>query len=910
MEQPPGTLDDLQHQGVSSPTRSSIIDLTRKEDDLISPSLDALQRVKGSGWAPNSGSTIPGLQFSKTGSSDVTPRSGDQIQPDNALSHTTVTLSYVSRSHVFSTHSSPLYSVSPVSKFSFHPQCNTDNRFEETSYALNQHYLEQDEEPVNLVTHAELFPSFSQPQVGPEDDAREYDVREPPEFNREVLSGDGYEDKLLVEEKHSILSESRNHLENGQHDGWSEIHQDEDRGTSNVLFIKAKKQDQVISKSGVATDLCSVSREYKSPLEDPVSPPSTSVDDVEDVFLLPQASSSPSAEGFYLEAADDAVHDTLSTDGTTRASSTVNDGSTRLDSSDESKTHRKKAILEPLIDLADESCVNLENKTSCAVPHVNGSANVLERTIKERKLPVRSGRGTRLEAIVMNINSNRYKVSGSILASKKPSASQPATHDSAFPRSKRKGKTKTTFSLRSVKRKAVKVKKSKPSNVNAQSYNDSTSVSELINKTETSGGGTPAKRPQLARPSRKPVCPPQSRPVKSKTKPPPQSSAQVPVHQNSKKKPELVTVPEQSVEVNASKVSPLQLPPKSPKNNQGDPKTKSPRSKASPAKKTKAPPKRRRKKPRHGQPSSMFSPKEPEIKLKYVNYKEEKKDVRLDSFSPFVRVKRQQLSPALCTIINYPEEVKTEPKQQQSHSSRFVSAVIPSTSCLHLGRPSKHGQHQRALVCCLCGRSANSIDLGDLHGPYYPEGYRPNTKAPPNASGLKEDEDSSDSDSSSSTMRARHWVISPGAPLKQKGLLGGRKWASGRISSPAAKRARSDGGLTDVQDWYSPPVLPVEPCEYWLHEDCGIWSAGVFLVRGKVYGLEEAVKVAQETMCSACHNPGATLGCFFKGCPNKYHYRCALESDCVLVEDNFSMKCKKHKNKMLKAPPGNRWGDR
>lgn len=31
-------------------------------------------------------------------------------------------------------------------------------------------------------------------------------------------------------------------------------------------------------------------------------------------------------------------------------------------------------------------------------------------------------------------------------------------------------------------------------------------------------------------------------------------------------------------------------------------------------------------------------------------------------------------------------------------------------------------------------------------------------------------------------------------------------------------------------------------------------------------------------MCSACRDPGATLGCLFKSCPNKYHYRCALES--------------------------------
>ncbi|KAF0025075.1 hypothetical protein F2P81_021956 [Scophthalmus maximus] len=63
--------------------------------------------------------------------------------------------------------------------------------------------------------------------------------------------------------------------------------------------------------------------------------------------------------------------------------------------------------------------------------------------------------------------------------------------------------------------------------------------------------------------------------------------------------------------------------------------------------------------------------------------------------------------------------------------------------------------------------------------------------------------------------------------------------------------------------------------------------------------------------CSACRDPGASLGCVFKGCPNKYHYRCALESaDCVLVEENFSMKCKKHKDKTFRGPLGNRWDDR
>lgn len=31
-------------------------------------------------------------------------------------------------------------------------------------------------------------------------------------------------------------------------------------------------------------------------------------------------------------------------------------------------------------------------------------------------------------------------------------------------------------------------------------------------------------------------------------------------------------------------------------------------------------------------------------------------------------------------------------------------------------------------------------------------------------------------------------------------------------------------------------------------------------------------------VCSTCHAAGATMGCFQKGCPNKYHYSCAAQS--------------------------------
>ncbi|XP_034426501.1 transcription factor 20 [Hippoglossus hippoglossus] len=943
MEQPPGSRDDLQPQDLSTSSIPSVIDLTGKGEECVlnAASLDALPFVKSPGWYANSASSNQGLPFSETGSPDVALQAGEPVQPDNAFSRTTVTLSYVSRSHVFSAQDSlsrrsPLCGVPPIGNFSLHPSCDSEKGPGETGFSLAQHYVEQAEGPVDLGIQPELLQSLSQAPAGPEKDGG-------------VVSSDGYVDEWVRRRKEEV--EHSRGLENGQ--GNSSVAcaesspetltpatvEDPEKGTSEMLLLMSKNQDPVVVLESVAArDLCSLSREYISPLEDPVSPSATSLDYVEDVFILPQASCSPSGDNSYLEAAEEVAWDVSRTEGAIQEGSDI----TRLDSINENKqpVHGQKSAIEPLIDLTDDVCVSsvLEDNPKTVIPHMNGNAKAQERTLTEKKLPWRSSRGTRLDAIVMNINSSRYKVSGCIRTNKKARASPPTASVSSLaetkskntlPVGKRKSRATSSFSVKTIKQKAeTPVKRVQTNNINT----DSTSDSKLLSISKKSHSSTPPKSPQLAVHKRSreepkdvslPVCSPQTSPKQSTRRRSSQPSPQSAAHKNSKKETEPLSLPNPSAEIHVARSSPP--PSKSPKKSPGKAKGKAAGSKTSPTAKTKAPrvAKRRRKKPMSSQSLSMFSPMEPEIKLKYVNFKEEKRELRSDSFSPFIRINRRQPSPSLCSVVNYQEEGRTQCKkgqQQQAHPGDFLSAVVPSTSCLQLGRASTHSQHQRSLVCCLCGKAANAMDLGDLHGPYYPEGYQPSTKRPASISRLKEEEDGfSDSDSSSCSGRGRRrkcavpptqWSFRPGGQLQQKGLLESHRLTSNGMGSPAAKRARSDSSTAEVEDWYSPPVLPLEPCEYWLHEDCGIWSAGVFLVKGKVYGLEEAVKTAQEMMCSACADPGATLGCFFKGCPNKYHYRCALESECVLLEENFSMKCKKHKDKMFKGPAGNRCNNR
>ncbi|KAA0706386.1 Transcription factor 20 [Triplophysa tibetana] len=98
------------------------------------------------------------------------------------------------------------------------------------------------------------------------------------------------------------------------------------------------------------------------------------------------------------------------------------------------------------------------------------------------------------------------------------------------------------------------------------------------------------------------------------------------------------------------------------------------------------------------------------------------------------------------------------------------------------------------------------------------------------------------------------------------------------------------------------PLVPLDPEELWVHESCIVWTSGVYLVNGRLYGLQEALDGTRDASCSHCNMFGSTLGCYSKGCTHRYHYLCAIEADCSLIEDNFSLRCPKHKSNRVAKP--------
>ncbi|XP_072523653.1 uncharacterized protein [Salminus brasiliensis] len=937
MEQPPSSSDGLQPQELSSACNlPSVFDLTRNGEECVlkASSIEALHVVQPSSWYVSSG-TSNGMVLPVDDPNPPPQPVCEQIQPDNAFSNTTVTLSYVSRSHVFSAHNplsehSQLYGV-PVSKtFALHPaaydagQLVGDSGAAPLCVEMDQHCLQQVSVPVGLAACANSF-EFVTPAQVVENVAGLCYLQQAHE-----IAGIQDVESLALETLRSLQQNnpeckiplSLDDLQNGAVSGlWDagafdgsfpagHIASAEDQqrnGNPEVLFLISRSEEPVIvqNSQAPASLAVSVNQDFISTLEDPVSSPVAPLDEVKDAFFVPQTAGSPSEEVNSVNEACNTRQDDLSkveSDPTANAEETgvssVAEVALRLDASissqltgntvDTCKPEQISDLSEVKEDQAKKQASTNKNR------RLSGGILAKKDTFIKKELPPRSRRGKRLEAIVQNICPIRYKF-GYVSSTKKSqrvnTQADETTHlglkkDVSFNSSNQvvveeayteEVATEPNEKTAQLQEQEEVEEETGVTDLNSSESQISTSCSESVSKhsLDHRSPGTLHKPVKYGKKSKKQQKVSKKSPVRVRKRAAPPTPE---IHAKSPSKQ----------------------------------KTLRTSSKGSPRAKKVHTPKRKRKKHKGGQ-SSIFSPEEPEIKLKYANYKEDKREKRDETFSPFVRVKLKDYP--TCMVVNYPEESERLNRGKQKVPSKFASGAVPTSPCLQYGRISTEGVQRGALVCCLCGGSANAMDLGDLHGPYYPEGFRPVSKTAANPQELRE-EDSSDSDSShiangdacgvqsqtSWTRKGHHKV------RRAAGLGTCQTWSSeGDLScSPAPKRSRIDS----VTDWYSPPIVPLEASEYWLHEDCGIWSAGVFFVRGKLYGLEKAIKMAKETICSSCLQTGASLGCFFKGCPNKYHYRCAIQSGCVLNEENFSMKCRKHKNKSIKGVSNNEQSSR
>ncbi|XP_075038993.1 transcription factor 20-like [Mixophyes fleayi] len=333
------------------------------------------------------------------------------------------------------------------------------------------------------------------------------------------------------------------------------------------------------------------------------------------------------------------------------------------------------------------------------------------------------------------------------------------------------------------------------------------------------------------------------------------------------------------------------------------------------------------------QAAPIVAPIEPEIKLKYASQTIDKTETKTKSFFPYIHMENKEELGLSCVIINAEEEeqrwkkLTSVRKDQRTMSPQPTeSKALPVSSFMIQGPAVTESASVGHLVCCFCGKWANYKNLGDLFGPFYTQEYASTlSKNPPpkkssetpkkvkvrhkdELDGSKTDSDEEEEEEPQQAREQRSLSAHP--RYKRRNRSG--DCASSRHAVPSRRKTTdpcelsldSSGPSTAdaiPDQGFQIPQLPLDSNEFWMHEGCVLWASGVYFVCGRLYGLQEAVDIAREMVCAHCQEPGATLGCYNKGCTCCYHFPCAMDSECLLSEENFSVRCPKHKTKTIKG---------
>ncbi|XP_029442990.1 transcription factor 20 [Rhinatrema bivittatum] len=311
------------------------------------------------------------------------------------------------------------------------------------------------------------------------------------------------------------------------------------------------------------------------------------------------------------------------------------------------------------------------------------------------------------------------------------------------------------------------------------------------------------------------------------------------------------------------------------------------------------------------QAAPVVEPLEPEIKLKYASQPLDKNDAKSKSFFPYIHVENKYDIGTSCIIINAEDEEQNKlgrgRKSQRSTSPQpnTDSKVLPTSSFMLQGPVVTESTVLGHLVCCLCGKWANFKNLGDLFGPFYTQDYAatlPKNAPPKRATETqskvkvrhKSASDASKSESEEETKEQRSLTTHPRFKRRHRSedctTLGSvtraaaaaipcnKKTTEGCEKTPLDLHASVSTSDSGPEQELQIPELPLDSNEFWVHEACVLWASSIYLVCGRLYGLQEAVELAREMKCSHCQESGATLGCYNKGCSFRYHYPCAMEA--------------------------------
>uniref|UniRef100_A0A3Q3GPT1 Retinoic acid induced 1 n=1 Tax=Labrus bergylta TaxID=56723 RepID=A0A3Q3GPT1_9LABR len=266
------------------------------------------------------------------------------------------------------------------------------------------------------------------------------------------------------------------------------------------------------------------------------------------------------------------------------------------------------------------------------------------------------------------------------------------------------------------------------------------------------------------------------------------------------------------------------------------------------------------------------------------------------SFCPYVRINNSRDFSSWCAIVNKPEDAVIFQRRRKKGILRMrnpftVAKVVPQAAAMLQGPLVNTHLRDRCLTCSLCGKPANYRDLGDLCGPYYTEDSVPrkvlttshneslrigsektndnnnnnnSSNSEESGNSLKDEGECStkkegntealpqEVSSSSSSSRHHHWRHRRAERPERVGQEGGPRRLTLKERFRRMKQLQSvstgaSGDQGGSGSMFQRLQVEAEAKEHWAHENCAIWTKGVIMVAGRLFGLKEAANNSTQT---------------------------------------------------------------
>ncbi|CAG9824719.1 unnamed protein product [Phaedon cochleariae] len=259
------------------------------------------------------------------------------------------------------------------------------------------------------------------------------------------------------------------------------------------------------------------------------------------------------------------------------------------------------------------------------------------------------------------------------------------------------------------------------------------------------------------------------------------------------------------------------------------------------------------------------------------------------SKGPFVHIRGPRDSPLSVSVVNTPvnedDGERKLPRTKKYHDDSEYRHKVRSKGlhCSTLSNKYDAQTKDATWICSFCKRGPHASELsgptsnrevvppGDLFGPYFIT-----TQCPEFERRLDDPYD-------------KHF--------KSKKINRALDEAGRAPSGKKVKRKNVD---YDASDGEADIYLGItetnnKTFEVWAHEDCIVWSPGIYLIGPKIVGLEEAVWTSCNVVCRLCNLKGANISCLRRGCLNVMHLCCSRSNNWQFLDDEFKAYCPEHR---------------